>query len=233
MVVDCSFTRSCSEVVEDARQNFASSSVKPLAPLPVAPPSRSASHCRTTSQAQSNLSSRRPRKILAASQIFEQDGSPRKTSKERPVAADESVISASSSMYRAANASSFFARGMSSESFVPKENPQISMLSAFSSTLPTIPSESEGENIRVFKKSTPLCPPMTRRATVSGLSPDKVIESTVAEEPESPSKRRTKSKSQSDLLSRPISPVSRLQSELERRESCASPDIHAAYFVHL
>jgi serine/threonine-protein kinase GIN4 len=53
--------------VEDARQNFASSSTHQLAqlpPLPLAPLSRSASQTRT------NRSSRLPRKVLAASQIF-------------------------------------------------------------------------------------------------------------------------------------------------------------------
>lgn len=59
-----------SEVVEDARQTFASSSTHELATLPslpVAPLSRSASHNRT------NRSSRLPRKVLAASQIFTDD----------------------------------------------------------------------------------------------------------------------------------------------------------------
>ncbi|KAJ7029267.1 hypothetical protein C8F04DRAFT_44918 [Mycena alexandri] len=52
------------EVVEDARQNFASSSreVTPLPPLPLAPLSRGTS--------QNYRSSRLPRKVLAASQIF-------------------------------------------------------------------------------------------------------------------------------------------------------------------
>lgn len=54
--------------MEDARQNFASSSshhLAPLPPLPLAPLSRSTSHNRNT-----NRSSRLPRKVLAASQIF-------------------------------------------------------------------------------------------------------------------------------------------------------------------
>jgi hypothetical protein len=52
------------EVVEDARQNFASSSreITPLPPLPLAPLSRATS--------QTYRSSRLPRKVLAASQIF-------------------------------------------------------------------------------------------------------------------------------------------------------------------
>ncbi|KAF9468652.1 kinase-like domain-containing protein [Collybia nuda] len=59
--------RNVEKVVEDARQNFASSSTHQLAqlpPLPIAPVSRSASQSRT------NRSSRLPRKVLAASQIF-------------------------------------------------------------------------------------------------------------------------------------------------------------------
>ncbi|KAK7048599.1 kinase domain-containing protein [Favolaschia claudopus] len=58
--------RNVEQVVEDARQNFASSSreVTPLPPLPLAPLSR------TGSQIRSYRSSRLPRKVLAASQIF-------------------------------------------------------------------------------------------------------------------------------------------------------------------
>lgn len=57
------------EVVEDARQNFASASAgAPQPPLPIPPPmSRSSS--------QANRSSRLPRKVLTASQIFSSDGS--------------------------------------------------------------------------------------------------------------------------------------------------------------
>ncbi|KAJ7288021.1 hypothetical protein C8J57DRAFT_1459679 [Mycena rebaudengoi] len=58
--------RNVEKVVEDARQNFASSSteVTPLPPLPLAPLSRAASQTHTY------RSSRLPRKVLAASQIF-------------------------------------------------------------------------------------------------------------------------------------------------------------------
>lgn len=53
------------EVVEDARQTFASTSKQsPLPPLPLAPLSRS------SSQNRGNRSSRLPRKVLAANQIF-------------------------------------------------------------------------------------------------------------------------------------------------------------------
>ncbi|KAJ7689156.1 hypothetical protein B0H17DRAFT_643200 [Mycena rosella] len=64
--------RNVEQVVEDARQNFASSSteVTPLPPLPLAPLSRAVSHSRAASQTQTYRSSRLPRKVLAASQIF-------------------------------------------------------------------------------------------------------------------------------------------------------------------
>jgi serine/threonine-protein kinase GIN4 len=55
-------------VVEDARQNFASTSTHALPALPVAPASRQLSLSR--SQTRSNRSSRLPRKLLAANQIF-------------------------------------------------------------------------------------------------------------------------------------------------------------------
>ncbi|KAF5369402.1 hypothetical protein D9758_002490 [Tetrapyrgos nigripes] len=64
--------RNVEQVVEDARQNFntATSKESPLPPLPL-PPSRS-----TSGANRSNRSSRLPRKILAASQIFDQSFSP-------------------------------------------------------------------------------------------------------------------------------------------------------------
>ncbi|KAI0315826.1 hypothetical protein OF83DRAFT_1061408 [Amylostereum chailletii] len=71
------------KVVEDARQNFASSSVTQLPPLPIAP-------SRSTSHNVSVRSSRLPRKLLAASEIFsDSDLSP----------GDRSFLSASASSY--------------------------------------------------------------------------------------------------------------------------------------
>lgn len=55
-------------VVQDASQNFVSSSTHALPALPVAPPSRQLSL--SQSQTRSNRSSRLPRKPLAANQIF-------------------------------------------------------------------------------------------------------------------------------------------------------------------
>ncbi|KAJ6508433.1 hypothetical protein C8R45DRAFT_967415 [Mycena sanguinolenta] len=65
--------RNVEQVVDEARQNFASSSreVTPLPPLPLAPLSRAGSHSRAASQANNTYrSSRLPRRVLAASQIF-------------------------------------------------------------------------------------------------------------------------------------------------------------------
>ncbi|KAF7348357.1 Protein kinase domain-containing protein [Mycena sanguinolenta] len=65
--------RNVEQVVDEARQNFASSSreVAPLPPLPLAPLSRAGSHSRAASQANNTYrSSRLPRRVLAASQIF-------------------------------------------------------------------------------------------------------------------------------------------------------------------
>ena len=59
------------EVVEDAQQNFASSSthqLAPLPPLPLAPLTHS-----TSSNRETNRSSRLPRRMLAASEIFTDD----------------------------------------------------------------------------------------------------------------------------------------------------------------
>ncbi|KAF8879081.1 hypothetical protein CPB84DRAFT_317690 [Gymnopilus junonius] len=58
--------RNVEKVVEDAKQNFASSSVPKELPLPPLPPPLS----RNTSQ---NRTSRLPRRVLAASQIFQAD----------------------------------------------------------------------------------------------------------------------------------------------------------------
>ena len=59
-----------SEVVEDARQNFASTSATPLPPLPVAPLSRS------VSQTTGGRFSRPPPMALTASQIFAERAGP-------------------------------------------------------------------------------------------------------------------------------------------------------------
>ncbi|ETW81318.1 hypothetical protein HETIRDRAFT_451140 [Heterobasidion irregulare TC 32-1] len=167
------------KVVEDARQNFASSSVTQLPPLPIAPPVT-----RATSRNLSARSSRLPRKILAASQIFHQDT-------DHSVVTDDSLLTASSSRS-------------------PLTTPSPAH------TLPTIPSEEPSHAFGLTQS-----PHRSRRATVVGHSPEQG--GVFVAEPESPSKRREKSKSHSELLSRPISPIETLTLELERLSKPSPP----------
>lgn len=186
-----------SEVVEDARQNFAASNngSGPLPPLPVAPISRRASLTRT------NRSSRVPRKILAANQIFV-DG-------YESGVLDRSISSADrTSSYSTVNNS-----GANATSVLMNQ------------TLPTIPSEQPSRVDQVDSPAVPQTPSRKRRATVVTRSPEPNRNALVQDiDPvspyTSPSKRREKSKSQNDLA-RPITPVMKLEFELERRMYCS------------
>ncbi len=103
-------------------------------------------------------------------------------------------------------------------------------------TLPTIPSEAPSGAVELQSQSllsdssmragsmgpsTVLSPPQTpsrkRRATVVTHSPENVRKAVSLEIDVSPMKRREKSRSYGDLL-RPITPVTKLEFELERRE---------------
>jgi hypothetical protein len=109
-----------------------------------------------------------PRKILAASQIFSEDGS----------------------------------------SVADKTNNQSQSLSADTSIAPAD---------RSLPNELPASPKRTRRATVMGLSPSGKIKSNLeVDTTGSPSKRQGKSKSQSNLLAQPITPLRKLEMELER-----------------
>ncbi|THH18203.1 hypothetical protein EW146_g2746 [Bondarzewia mesenterica] len=168
------------KVVEDARQNFASSNVTQLPPLPIAPPvPRSASRNKT------GRAARLPRKVLAASQIFQQD-------------VDQSLVND----YRMSTTST-------------STSPVANVTLCFPDhTLQALPSEELSQVLGVGQS-----PPRVRRATVTGRSPEKnaIIEA------ESPSKRKEKSKSQNDLLSRPITAIAKLQFELERLAQPSAP----------
>ena len=203
------------EVVDEARQNFAASTSSAPAPpaLPIAPISRRSSHSR------SGRTNRVPRKILPANQIFlndyEQDG------------------------YRHSTA---FSMDRSAASMSPLPSPSILNTMNFAEhTLPTIPSEQpsrfSAEQSRSFCDSpapmqtlggstgpsatmaVPETPSRKRRATVVTRSPENGRKALSLEIDVSPSKRREKSRSHGDLL-RPITPITKLEFELERRTSC-------------
>ncbi|CAL1712476.1 unnamed protein product [Somion occarium] len=181
--------KSVEKVVEDARQTFAASAPGShlLPPLPVAPVSRNP---RPDSQNlnKSQRSSRVPRKILAANQIFVNE----------------------------------FESGEVSPSFTSdyfSSAPPSAALNgtfAINETLPTIPSEM---NSPAPICETPATPPRTRarRATVVTKSPEVKANrpSLEIEIGDSPSKRKEKSKSQNDLC-RPITPIAKLEFEIER-----------------
>ncbi|KAI0923171.1 hypothetical protein AcV7_005759 [Taiwanofungus camphoratus] len=179
--------RNVERVVEDARQNFAAStsSAGPLPTLPVAPIS-----CRT-SLSRTNRSSRVPRKILAANQIFI-DGFESGSMDQTTTSIDRT--------------SGYFADEKAGSNTVEVVN----------DTLPTIPSEQPSHVNEVQSLAVPETPSRRRRATVVTRSPEPLRKRVSLEiNTDSPSKRREKSKSQNDLA-RPITPVTKLEFELKR-----------------
>lgn len=179
-------------MVEDARQTFAESSTAgPLPPLPLAPVSRRASLSRSQ-----RSTGRMPRKILAANQIFA-DGY-------------ESGFLDQSGLWSLdkSGSSSYFADGKSElKSPIPNIN----------DTLPTIPSEQPSVLSNPQSPSMPETPSRrVRRATVVTRSPEPARKKPSLEIDTSPSKRREKSRSQNDLI-RPITPVTKLEFELQKR----------------
>ncbi|KAI0826825.1 hypothetical protein BC628DRAFT_1410038 [Trametes gibbosa] len=202
---------SCSSTVQCAassrRQiNFAASSSTSSTPLPPPPPIASVSR-RSSYTNRSARANRVPRKILPANQIFVNE-------------------------YEAGSA---YDRSTSmSPSMSPLPSPSfLNTLNFADHSLPTIPSElpsrvSHDESRDQDQSRTsaaagaslvvPETPTRRRRATVVTRSPETKREKA---KPSlellelSPSKRREKSKSHSDLV-RPITPISRLEFELER-----------------
>jgi hypothetical protein len=183
-------------VVEETCQSFASTSVIPPAPLPLAPLSRSSSQYHgtlntPTSAIQNNSnhsnsfnasrSSRLPRHLLAANEIFAEPTDP-----DAPLSPAQS---------RGEDPSASFSYVHAPESSVP--------------VLPSI--------------SAIMQTPRRRRATISTRSPAQTMTGPAASDifDGSPSKRREKSKSQSNL-DRHIQDMSKLELELNRGEQCCA-----------
>lgn len=214
------------KVVEDARQNFAAASSTTLPPLPVAPIARRSSvEVRSVGNTSANLSasedksrrsSRVPRRILAANHIFPQDY----------VQPDGTLSPINASFdTKDLDRSVVFRR-----SFMSDEDEQ-ERRDTVNDTIPTIPSEdaSRCQSLSASVapsvlggEDTPGTPARSRRrATIVTRSPEAPVKvKPVLEIDTSPSKRREKSKSQNDLsiLGRPITPVTKLEFELERRK---------------
>jgi serine/threonine-protein kinase GIN4 len=161
-----------SEVVADARQNFASSNVSLLPPLPVPPGPQTRRPSRDRSQWI-------PRRALPANQAFQ-------------VEEDSSV----------------------DQSFASSSNP--GQDDHHNVVLTDIPPTGprEGPCCSAFSRDGPR---PTRRATVLGRTPEKPRILNIDADM-TPSKRREKSKSANDL-NRLIRPISKVQFELDKRES--------------
>lgn len=160
------------EVVADARQNFASSNVSLLPPLPVPPGPQT----RRPSRDHSCRPSRRA--LHPANQVFQA---------EEDWSLDQSFTSSST----------------------PAQNDYHDISTNILSTVPR-----EGPGCSAFPCDGPR---PTRRATVLGGSPEKSRILNIDADM-TPSKRREKSKSANDL-NRLIRPISKVQFELDRRES--------------
>jgi serine/threonine-protein kinase GIN4 len=159
------------EVVADARQNFASSNVSLLPPLPVPPGPQTRRSSRDRSQ-------RPSRRALPANQVFQV---------EEDSSVDQSFASSSN----------------------PAQNDHHDVV--LTDILPTGPRERSSS---AFSYDGPR---PTRRATVLGRTPEKPRILNIDADM-TPSKRREKSKSANDL-NRLIRPISKVQFELDKRES--------------
>jgi serine/threonine-protein kinase GIN4 len=178
----------CVEVVEDARQNFAASA-KVEAPLPSLPaaPRKGSHNCSTHS-------SRLPRKLLAASEIFaEYNNSPQAGTS---YTANTSVVGTSES---------------TSSRGTPPTLTDATSLSISSPRTSAPPSRNQ---LLVPEIHTP---PRKRRATVSDNSPIAIHRDSEM----SPSKIREKSRSHGNLLQQRIASLTQLEAEFNKRESLA------------
>lgn len=195
------------EVVEETRQNFASTSVTPPAPLPLAPISRSSSlyhgTLNTPTPATQNInnnafntsrSSRLPRRLLAAHEIFAEPTDPNAPLSPAPSRGEDPSTS-------------------------------FSYIHAPESSVPVLPS------IRVLMQT-----PRRRRATISTRSPAQTRTGSAASDifDGSPSKRKEKSKSQSNL-DKHIKDIAKLELELNRGKQmrCRLSVVHRWVHPHI
>jgi len=199
------------EVVEEAKLNFAMASPKELAlpPLP-APLSRNPSQNR----------SRLPRRVLAASQIFQSDENGNITP----------MMDHDQSMMSGQNSSFLSAGNISRNNSLPSPSQALGTPATplkMNSVLPTIEgSEASPSQFVIPEIHTPS---RQRRATVNSRSPEPaaraVVDPKTGIAPEgdkdtelgSPSKRREKSKSHGHLLDKHIIPISLLEMQINAR----------------
>ena len=181
------------EVVEDAKQNFASSSSAqdlPLPPLPL-PLACSASQ---------NRSSRLPRRVLAASQIFQAD----ENGNVSPM--DQTMLSTANSTCLIASDTSRGSNHPPADTFTELKSPSLSQGKKGLLQIPEIHTPSR-----------------QRRATVSTRSPEPSEKVSGIEG--SPSKQKERSRSYGNLIQMPIAPISLLEAELSK--SVFSLSFHA------
>jgi len=185
------------EVVEDAKQNFASSTTTKELPLPPLPPPLS----RNASQTRSRL----PRRVLAASQIFQSD----ENGNISPMI-DTSMVSNGNNTFLSANDIS---RGSIGPSTPAREQASTAKLSEG-------PSAECQSQLKIPEIHTPS---RQRRATVSTRSPEPVVaaiesRSMSLDIPDggSPSKRKEKARSHGNLFQMHIAPISLLEAELSK-----------------
>jgi len=172
------------EVLEEAKQNFAAASAPKDVPLPALPPP-------LPRNTPANRSTRLPRRVLAASQIFQSD--------------ENGNITAMVDQSMASNNSGFLTANDILISSTPAPTPATK---AVISTNAEIPVETQNQ-FQIPEINTPSR--QKRRATVSISSPASKRPGIVDASP-----RKEKSKSQTNLLGMHIVPISVLEAEMNK-----------------
>lgn len=171
------------EVVEDAKQNFASTSTAQDLPLPPLPLPLACNVSR---------SSRLPRRVLAASQIFQAD----ENGNVSPM--DQTMFSTGNSTFLSANDTSRSTIPPPADAFADPRTP-------------SSPSQGKKGHLQIPEIHTPS---RQRRATVSTRSPEPSEQVSGIEG--SPSKRKERSRSYGNLFQMHIAPISLLEAELSK-----------------